>query len=810
VASTGSSGESGAWRASVAWIAGILALLFLFYFEMIVKGYEPFAPDSAASLILRAWLDRHDGRPPLWNSEISLGMPTFGSYTYTPVGVLTWLAQTFDLNRGTSYVLALGLGGAAFFTLLRRFNASAPASFAGAVSLVFTPYVIGLVNAAHSTKLVALALVPVVFWALDGIARGRGWLWVGITAWALAQLVWANHPQIAFYAALVLGPYFLVRAWKEGWWRDRVRVGQLAFALALTLLMIAHPILDVLHYTQESTRGAPSVLPGPAAMGTTSWDYATAWSFPPQELISFVFPSFFGLQGQTYWGFLPFTQSTHAIGIVVLCYALIGFGLLRGWVRVFWLGAALVVLVIGFGRNLPILYGPLFHFLPFFDKFRVPSMIYSVLPLIAAFPMAVALDAVASGGEDGGSGQGARRAAIFFRVIAVLFGIVLFLGILGRVAGGGSSWFQTAWERGGGGAPAELIAERRHLFWTDIVRASAIALLAALVALARLRAKLTPAAYWVATLFLLSTDLYLIDRPFYAPAPPRTTANARLLPEDLVTTVTSTSPRTRVLPLSLESRGGKTGLAIAADTDWPLVGVESVGGYHPAGLRRVKDFVQSGAWQNPGTWRSLDVGFVSLAVPGVRLDEEQRIQLATSFPMLERVGQGQTPTGDVLLFRYPANLGRAYVVPESRAIPDPLERLEFLGSPEFDPTSLVVLEDEVPSPAAREAWSASAAITTHAEERVAVAVSGSGGFLVLADAYYPDWRATLDGAPATIYPANHVVRALAVPPGEHEIVFTFRDVAYERGRWIGRAGRWAATFVALLGLAWTLRSRRRG
>jgi len=52
-------------------------------------------------------------------------------------------------------------------------------------------------------------------------------------------------------------------------------------------------------------------------------------------------------------------------------------------------------------------------------------------------------------------------------------------------------------------------------------------------------------------------------------------------------------------------------------------------------------------------------------------------------------------------------------------------------------------------------------------------VTGAGGYLVNTDAYYPGWRAYVDGRPAALYRANLAFRAVLVPPGRHTVTFRY-------------------------------------
>ena len=66
-------------------------------------------------------------------------------------------------------------------------------------------------------------------------------------------------------------------------------------------------------------------------------------------------------------------------------------------------------------------------------------------------------------------------------------------------------------------------------------------------------------------------------------------------------------------------------------------------------------------------------------------------------------------------------------------------------------------------------------LTQQAETSLTVVVENndSDAVLVLTDTYYPGWLATLDGKRVPILPTNIKQRGVVVPPGNHDVRFSY-------------------------------------
>ncbi len=77
----------------------------------------------------------------------------------------------------------------------------------------------------------------------------------------------------------------------------------------------------------------------------------------------------------------------------------------------------------------------------------------------------------------------------------------------------------------------------------------------------------------------------------------------------------------------------------------------------------------------------------------------------------------------------------------------------------------------------------------------------SPGLVVIADTFYPGWRAWVDGVETPIHPANLLFRAVHVPPGAHAIELRYEPLSF-------RAGLAVGAVAALICLVLFRRSRR--
>jgi hypothetical protein len=144
--------------------------------------------------------------------------------------------------------------------------------------------------------------------------------------------------------------------------------------------------------------------------------------------------------------------------------------------------------------------------------------------------------------------------------------------------------------------------------------------------------------------------------------------------------------------------------------------------------------------------------------------------------------------------RNPNVVPRAFVTYRTHPAPEVDTLLARLSDPGFDPLAASYIEGEF---ALADGPPVGHAVSIIRDEMTIVEIDAelqAPGLLVLADAYYPGWEATVDGRPAAIYATNHLFRGVPVPVGAHRIRFEYQPVSVGAGAAV--SGLSAALLVA--------------
>ena len=126
----------------------------------------------------------------------------------------------------------------------------------------------------------------------------------------------------------------------------------------------------------------------------------------------------------------------------------------------------------------------------------------------------------------------------------------------------------------------------------------------------------------------------------------------------------------------------------------------------------------------------------------------------------------------------------------------------------FDPSRTALVEAPIalnsPNVDGNRSATIAAMSDTHMEVRTS---STTASFLITSDAYYPGWRASIDGQEAPLYRADYALRGVMLPPGPHTVRFDYRPRSFYAGATIS-----ALTLIAMGGLmlATMFVRRRRG
>jgi hypothetical protein len=140
------------------------------------------------------------------------------------------------------------------------------------------------------------------------------------------------------------------------------------------------------------------------------------------------------------------------------------------------------------------------------------------------------------------------------------------------------------------------------------------------------------------------------------------------------------------------------------------------------------------------------------------------------------------------VFRNPAALPRARIVHEVRSVAGETAMRSAILDGSVDFARVVLLERENPQLETCAAAD-SVEIKQYQPDRVTIHVDMQcRGMLILSDAWYPGWRATVDGNPVEIHRAYGLFRGIVAEQGPHEIVMTYRPLSVYLGAALSSIG----------------------
>ena len=741
----------------------LIPLCYLFFlWEMVFYGSDPIANDSIAHIPIAEW-SKSVKEFPYWFPNLFSGMPSYGGYIYTPGDPTKTILNMIFLNRGIKLWFYFSLSGIGFFILLRLLKISSISCLFGGIVSGITPYSFGLINAGHTNKIIAMAFIP---WILASVIYGmnhkslKSILMISVPT--IFQL-WSNHPQVVYYTWMMV-----VFLWLWNLISD-LRLGEFSLknngkqiciifiGLLISLIVVVHPYYHVYEFQKHSNRGAKSVLDDTKETSSgTDWDYATQWSFHPKETISFLYPYHYGLQNfptrdmksVAYWGFMPFTQSTHYLGLIVILFAILG-ALLRKPDRFesyMWVLSGLVIFV-GFGSYFPALYKPLFLLAPFFSKFRIPSMIFILLAISIPYLAAIGLDKLITN----------EKTQIVKKKILWVFGGFIGLTFIFLIFGESILSFSSLSDNRFNPAILSQVKDiRKELFNKGIMLA--LVLSGSTFGLSWLFLKGEVNKKIFSTLIVLFSigDLWVVNNEFlFLKKPEKINLYFRETP--LINYLKNDNSHFRIFPVD-ELNSNKYGY-------W---GIQSIGGYRAVKLRHFQDLMDAGGFRRPQILNMLNVKYVLT---------EKKLNSPLFSPVINYNG----------LYKNRAVLPRTWFVNNIDNVTDQKTSLQSVLSQSFDPEKAAVITN-YSGPEIPESSTGTAKIETLSENEIVITASTSaGGLLILSEIYYkPGWKCKIDGILTDIFQTNHVLRSIFVPKGTHSIKFFYDKSSWYITRLISR------------------------
>ena len=571
-----------------------------------------------------------------------------------------------------------------------------------------------------------------------------------------------GHFQLAYYFCVAIAIFALYLAF---WDRPMAEpmgpiLGRLGIALAAVLVgfgLTAVQIMPFFAYIPYSPRA--ETYGGYAA--------AASWAIPWNHVPEFFLANFVGAV-QTYWGSNAAKLHSEYLGLPVIALAILGLLDRERRRLVWWLGGiGLLFLFVSLGDSTPF-YRVWWAVMPLMKKVRAAGMALFIPAFVLATFAAFGVQRLER--KEGEKHTTAWLAAA--GVLALLAATGLLAAMAQSVAVGIEAQI---------GKPATAIvrAARANIAGGALGSAVALALVGGL-ALAWFKNRVKPQHVALLLPLVVGADLWRNDKGFWF----YTRAHEDLYrPDPLIERVRQEPAPNRVFELGiLNSDIGVypgDGVALMA------FGIPQLLGHHGNELHRYDELLGGkNAWRNlsPQLLDLLAVRHVisaatpqPLELPGYRI---ARDSVPTSAGVQGRLYERVVPQP------YARVVPAAAKVPDSLIVPTLLDR----SYPGFDRVVLLAPDAPIGPPPFSDAPPPSAsraAVTAWRAGGMTIALDpppDQPSYVLVAENWYPDWRATVDGAPIDVLRGDYTLITVPVPAGARTVELVFRSRDYERGK----------------------------
>ena len=809
---------------------------FAYFFVPVSQGKILFRHDSQASVGLGQELTQYEqrtGEVTRWTNSVFSGMPTYQiSPSYNSTDGLSAVKAAYHLwlPENVWYVFAYLLG---FYILLRAFNFRDYMAALGAIIWAFSSYFFIIIAAGHLWKVMALAYLPPMIGGVVLAYRGK-YLWGFIvTAVFTAFEIKANHVQMTYYylfIVLFMVIAYLIQAIREKCLQHFFKASGILIAAAL--IGIAINISNLYHtweYQKESMRGKSELTKANSANQTSSGldrDYITQWSYGIDETLTLLVPDAKGgasvplSQNATamakanpevenmlpqlyeaipqYFGTQPGTSGPVYVGAFVLFLFVLGLFIVKTPIKWALLAATALSILLSWGHNFMGFTNFFLDYVPMYAKFRTVASILVIaeftIPLLAALALKRIVDEPT---------VLTKNMKYVYASLALTAGVALAIALMPSMMGPFVSDQERQMLSGIQGMTPDVqnmmlssIATMRGAMVSADAWRSIVIIIIGVAMLLLFKAQKIKAIYLIVGISALCLiDLWQVDKRYlndemFVPKSERDTPQQ------------ATATDLQILKdksLSYRVLNFASGAFNENNTSYFH---KSIGGYHPAKLRRYQEMIDK--YIAP----EMQTAMQAIANKGGVMSEVDGRKL---FPILNMLNakyfivplQGNATTS----IQNPYAQGNGWFVDKLTYVAD--ANAEYAGVGKIDVSHEAVADKKFEPILGQTQTNDSTArvvLTKYEPNNMTYTVSSTkGGVVVFSEVYYPGWTATIDGQPAELGRVNYILRALNVKAGKHEVVLDFHPTSISTTETIA----YAALIVLLLAICVAIYSEKK-